>query len=516
MKSWKSFPFIVFLLVLITIETIIALAACVTGPEDISVEHGITTTSPVKDSVINSKAIDSFMIENMKRSGVSGAILAIVKDDRILHTAGYGYTSSGSGVSSNTGMPIASLSKSMTATAIMMLVDKDIIRLDSPVHDYLTDFKLADQRGSHITVRQLLNQSSGLASNSLPPEPSGSTGSSQMEVMLLNDTILVSDPGTGYTYCNTNYYLLSCLAERVSDLPFEKFLHAILFKPLEMNSSHVYFRLRDAAPVIDKGTQLVYGISVPRDVPDEIASGAGGVISSAEDLAKWLLFNTTWGLNPGGRQLLSSQNIREMHRASAPKSNYGFGWKQDILNNKTPVVHHSGIARAFTAHQSLFPESGYGYAFVLNAGHFFRTGAASFRYGLDAIMTGSEPVTGWPFTLFGLSLDFIADNIMAILTAFFVTIGIAGSLRARIWAEQRPNCSWIVIWLGMIHYFFFLIILMSMPWVLKILNRGQPVELKVIFNLWPPFFVFFCIAFLALLSVIVLRTYHIISIRHRR
>src|SRR5690348_13154801 len=91
-----------------------------------------------------------------------GIAVAVTRGDRILHVAGYGHDSTGARVTATTPMPVASLSKSFTALAVMQLVDAGRVRLDEPVRTYVPDFGVDDPRGDRITVRNLLNQTSGI------------------------------------------------------------------------------------------------------------------------------------------------------------------------------------------------------------------------------------------------------------------------------------------------------------------------------------------------------------------
>jgi CubicO group peptidase (beta-lactamase class C family) len=510
MRMRKSFPLIVFVAALAAIEVAIALSVFLSRPAELPVTHGATTPKGA-DALIDSGAVDAFMLENLRISGSPGAILAIVKDGKVLHTAGYGYTSTGAPVTPETPMPIASLSKSMTAAASMRLVEDGTLALDEAVLTYLPDLELADPRAARITIRQLLNQSSGLAPRTLPPKPARLPRSLTEELEWLRPATLASDPGTEFNYCNENYILLAGVLERVGGMPFDAFLAQRLFGPLDMRESRVFFAGREPKPGVAKGHGLVYGAQVLWEMPDEITSAAGGVVSSASDLAHWLSLNTPDGTTTPGAALLSVESVTALHTVSAPASNYGFGWRRDALADGTTNIHHSGIARSFTAHERLFPDSGYAYAFVLDGGHFFRVEGASFMYGLNSIMMGLAPNTGPPFSFFGLSLGLVADNLMAILTAFCIAIGIVGSLRARAWAERRAHSSWFTIGLRLAPYAAVTLGVATERWLLSVINRGQPVDPLLVFSYWPPLGVLSVAAALAGSSVVVLRCVHLAS-----
>jgi CubicO group peptidase (beta-lactamase class C family) len=497
-------PFLVLLVVGAVLESAIGIGVLVSRPAEVAVIHGVVTP-PGADERINSDMIDAYMRAMLGRSGIPGAILAIVHDDRVLHTAGYGYTPSGAPVTTETPMAIASLSKSMTAAAMLSLVDDSLLDLDATVKRYVPEFELADPRGAEITVRQLMNQTSGLATRTLPPMPDGGLTSPTELLPWLREATLAAAPGAAFNYCNENYLLLSLVAERVLGQPFERLLDARLFGPAGMPDSREFFRLRDAASAIEGGSEMIYGIPVPWQVPDEASGAAGGVTSTAGDLAQWLLLNTNGGRAVNGLAVLSPAAVTAMHTASAPRGNYGFGWRIDVLPDATTNVHHSGIARAYTAHQSLFPAIGYGYSFVINGGHFFRVDAASLRYGLDAMMQGQTPNTGWPFSLLGLPLDLVADQFMLVLTAICLGTGIVATRRASRWAKRRADRSRFVRALGLAPYLAVVLSPLVLPWLLSVINRGERVPLGRIFAYWPPFGVLCIAAVLAALAVLTAR-----------
>src|SRR5215216_8142369 len=109
-------------------------------------------------------AIDAYVHEQMQEMRIPGAALGIVKGDKIVHLEGFGDADdSGREVTPQTPFKIGSTSKSFTALAIMQLVEEDKVKLDAPVQSYIPWFRVADEEASsRITVRHLLNQTSGI------------------------------------------------------------------------------------------------------------------------------------------------------------------------------------------------------------------------------------------------------------------------------------------------------------------------------------------------------------------
>lgn len=112
--------------------------------------------------------IDEYIQSRLRSAGIPGLAIAVVYRDSVVMAKGYGVNSNGQPITSNTPFAIASLSKAFTAAAILQLAEKKLVSLDSPVIKYIPSFKLKDARGPHITIRNLLNQTSGLSDKVFP------------------------------------------------------------------------------------------------------------------------------------------------------------------------------------------------------------------------------------------------------------------------------------------------------------------------------------------------------------
>ncbi|XKK39831.1 beta-lactamase family protein [Nocardiopsis sp. ARC36] len=153
-----------------------------TGGPDPAAEADDRDTGPGDDHAggVDAAELDAFIAAHLERVGLPGATVAVTRGDRVVHTGGYGHDGNGEPLRADSPMRIASLSKSMTALAVMQLVEGGAVGLDDPVRDHLPEFTTADPRSDLITVRQLLDQSSGMSdrghpdvagSRSPPPSP---------------------------------------------------------------------------------------------------------------------------------------------------------------------------------------------------------------------------------------------------------------------------------------------------------------------------------------------------------
>lgn len=160
----------------------------------------------------------------------NGAYAVIHEDDQLV--SGYG------AASADTPFVIASVSKSFTALAILQLVDQALVDLDSYVTNYIGWFTTADPAGS-ITVRQLLEQTSGLSTLDGVRDVFSPDVSLEERVRSIATYSLISDPGAEFHYSNLNYAVLGLIIEEVTGLGYGEYVQEEIFDPLGME--HSYF-----------------------------------------------------------------------------------------------------------------------------------------------------------------------------------------------------------------------------------------------------------------------------------
>lgn len=227
---------------------------------------------------------------------------------------------------------IGSVSKVFTAAAVMQLEEDGKINLDKPVVKYLPEFKMADQRYKDITVRMLLNHSSGLMgstfSNAMLLGDSDTLG---MDTLLenLKSQRLKADPGAFSVYCNDGFSLAQLVVERVSGLGFSEYLNKNISKPLQMTNTKTPLDQFDRVQLA-----RVYKAGSDTELPEDTvnAIGAGGIYSTAEDLCRFAqIFQ--YGADTGVLSKASAKAMAKSEYRSGlwyPESNslisYGLGW----------------------------------------------------------------------------------------------------------------------------------------------------------------------------------------------
>jgi CubicO group peptidase (beta-lactamase class C family) len=237
---------------------------------------------------LDSAAIERFVRDYQTRLRIPGVAVVVTKGTEVVSVAGFGRDSRGQAITPDTIMPIASLSKSFTAMAVMQLVEQGKVQLDRPVREYLADFTLADPRAARITVRQLLAHTSGMSDTTFP-EKSGPLPASLAEgVTLLRTARLADEPGQRSHYHNPNYWVAARIVEVVSGEPFDSYLRRHVFDPLGMRNTRSVGSLREA-PRVAEGHVRICGYSIALPEPPWFLNGSSGVVTTAADLAQWLI-----------------------------------------------------------------------------------------------------------------------------------------------------------------------------------------------------------------------------------
>ncbi|GAA3244501.1 serine hydrolase domain-containing protein [Nonomuraea helvata] len=368
--------------------------------------------------------IDAYVRGAVESTGLPGVSVVVTHNGQVVHAAGYGHDSEGHAVTQNTPMRVASVSKSFTAMAVMTLVERGKIDLDGPLAAQLPGFRMADPRAAKITVRQLLNQTSGLSDTTVDIAAVENATSLADYTSRLADSELRADPGTHWEYCNVNYDLAARLVEVASGQRFGDYLRDRVFGPLGMKSSAVSDQVVKPAD----GYNSIFGAWLPRPELSGFLndSGSGGVITTAADMGRWLIAQTG-----DGRPLVKRQSLDVMHTPIKTRD-YGMGWGVD---QDTGLLTHSGNLFTYNAVEAISPKTGYGFAVMAN-GAALTDDTYAIMEGLAALSEGRSPETpGGDRQLYELVLGAIA--------VVAAGLGAMGVLRARRWAARRPRRPWL-------------------------------------------------------------------------
>ncbi|MFW6079664.1 MAG: serine hydrolase domain-containing protein [Gemmatimonadota bacterium] len=255
--------------------------------------------------------------------GFSGAVL-VTEDGRTIHAGGYGFADRERGVpnTASTVFDIGSLSKQFTAAAIMALAERGRLSVDDSLPVHLPDVP-ADKRG--ITIHHLLTHTAGLPIFHDTAGDFQVMTREQAERAIL-DAELAFEPGDGWEYSNSGYTLLAAIVERVADRPFEDALRDLLFDPAGLERTGLYFDPRFRASPVAHGYRDATDTGSPLEwtETEELWAliGNGGVLSTAEDLARWgRALDTGVVLGADARERLFTRHVEVRQGLHS-----GYGW----------------------------------------------------------------------------------------------------------------------------------------------------------------------------------------------
>ncbi|WP_017593030.1 serine hydrolase domain-containing protein [Nocardiopsis potens] len=344
-----------------------AAAACAALLAAATVLPGAPAASAADEAKALPSAIDALVQEYRDAAGVPGVAVAVTRGAETVHAAGYGTTPVGDPVTADTPMAMASVSKSFTAAAVLQLVEAGEVDLDEPVRTYLPEFEMADPRAERITVLQLLDQTSGMSDTTFPAFTREQPEDLREAVASMRTGRLAADPGERHEYHNPNTQVAARLVEAVAGRPFAEQLRAGVFEPLGMENSTTIDTDRDLPPSAH-GHLKAFGAPVAAPEPRAFGNGSGGVISTADDMAAWLIAQNNGGKGAGGARIASAESIERMHTPSPNSGSYALGWSVGETPSGAPVIAHGGDLFTSTAYQALLPESGHGVAVMANTG----------------------------------------------------------------------------------------------------------------------------------------------------
>ena len=326
-------------------------------------------------NVVPVETFDRFLSQQMERHNLTGLVVVIVEREWVIYQAVFG------DVKPTSALPIASLSKAFTATAVMQQVEAGRIALDAPVQTYLPWFDF-----EHITVRHLLNQVSGLGDAGYPPPNFSPETPLEVAVRdLVQKAKPVSSTGSAYHYFNPNYQVLGLIVEQVTGQPFSEYLQTHLFTPLQMDDTTTMPPLMPADLPSGHITAFGFPIAAPETVYGQYAIPSGGIVSTTGDMAHFLLMQLNAG-QFGDATIVSLESITLMHTPPSDiESSYAMGWNTD-MSNDVLLLEHGGDLNTYHAQMTLLPEQGIGFVLMLNQNGFLHnlTSYAELNQGIVA------------------------------------------------------------------------------------------------------------------------------------
>lgn len=273
----------------------------------------------------------------------------------------------GTPITDSTRLEAGSVSKQFTATAVLMLVQDGKVGLDDDVRKYVPELPEYEKP---ITVRHLINHTSGLKDwgvlASIGGWPRGTrvyTNELALDYIVKQPT-LNNTPGGEYLYSNSNYTLLTFIAERVSGEKLTDFTEERIFKPLGMNATSWRTDFQTIVPHRAIGyskTNQRYQMAMPF----ENTYGHAALLTTVADLNKW---NTSWKNSPLGGSALLKLRVEQGILNNGDTIVYAGGVRIHQYNNHT-MVNHTGVTAGYRAILAYFPKTDLSIAYLSNNGN---------------------------------------------------------------------------------------------------------------------------------------------------
>lgn len=318
-------------------------------------------------------------IEQVRRLELApGLAVAVVQGDDVIYLRGFGYADVAHGreVTAETVFYIASSTKSFTGTAAAILDLRGELDLDATLADYLPQARLQEPLDpSKITLRDLLTHTHGISNDgpvTFRSAYSGAAPHDQMVELLYEHG--EAEDGRTFLYSNIGYNVASLAMDEELGMSWKDVLAREIFEPLGMSHTTGYVsRVPHDELALPYSIEAVGFIERHYAKSDENMHAAGGLVTTAADLARWLEAN----LNDGrldGEQVIPAEAIREAQRPQAEqdrdfmkfkRTGYGLGWNTGSYEGE-PFVHHFGGFSGFHSHISFMPEHDVGVAVLAN------------------------------------------------------------------------------------------------------------------------------------------------------
>jgi CubicO group peptidase (beta-lactamase class C family) len=324
--------------------------------------------------------MDQHFASHLTEKRIPGVAYGLIKDGNLIHSQGFGETvlDSNTCPEKSSVFRIASMTKSFTATAILLLRDAGKLRLDDDITIYLpwTDSIGIPDFGHVITIRDLLTMNAGFPTDDPWGDRQESLAIETFDDLVSQGLSFARAPRMGFEYSNLGYALLGRIISVTSGMDYLDFVKSAIHQPLKMSSTTFHQLEVSPEQFVQGYAEFASGfVPEPLTVPGAF-SAMGGLLSNIEDLAKWVAgFQSAW--NETSDHPLQKWSRREMQepqrhaRTTAfmdPHSDqiksittsYGYGLLVDDDSLLGRFVSHSGGYPGFGSHMRWHPEAGWG------------------------------------------------------------------------------------------------------------------------------------------------------------
>ena len=290
----------------------------------------------------NINEIDNFFSRQNTWRGFNGNVLFAIKGVPIfIKSYGFRNLKTKDSLRTHDAFQLASVSKPITATAILQLYEAGKLNLEDTIQKFIPKFP---SRYNNITIHQLLSHQSGLFEYDKFNDKIWRKNKAFLTFEMILDAVIEQQPypyykpGKRFDYLNFNYVILAEIIEKVSGKSFEEYLQENIFNPAGMKDAFVF----DANDSLSLNKKSVFGHLYrrvhPLDYQDGV-SGDKGVFASVHDL---LAFDQAYYsgvlLNDSTKRLAQSKKVKKWNS----HKNYGYGWRLDFSKGKKKIIYHNG------------------------------------------------------------------------------------------------------------------------------------------------------------------------------
>jgi CubicO group peptidase (beta-lactamase class C family) len=360
----------------------------------------IEATYPVIDQVYKAQA---------EKNHWPGTVYGIVVDGKLVHTGGMGFTDITAKINADaqSDFRIASMTKSLTAMAILKLRDEGKLKLDDPASMYIPEMKgihYLTKDATPVTIKNLLTHSAGYPEDNPWGDRQLADSDDELIALYKKGVSFSNDPGLGYEYSNLGFATLGYIIKKVSGKTYEHYITDNILKPLGM--THTYWEY-DKVPKdkLAHGYRWLDGQWVEQPLLHDGSYGAmGGLITTIEDFAKYMAVHLdAWPPRDDAETgPVKRSSIREMQypwnvsflnaNAKTPTGRscptvsaycYGLRWAKDCDNRV--YVGHTGGLPGFGSNWNIVPE--YGIGVLCFANLTYANAWAANNQALDTLLT---------------------------------------------------------------------------------------------------------------------------------
>lgn len=339
--------------------------------------------------------VDRLVAAQMNEHEIPGAVVVVVEDGEVVLSKGYGHTDLARTEAvdpERTRFDIGSVTKLLTATAVMQQVERGRLDLDADVNRYLSAFQVPETFPEPVTTAHLLTHTAGFADRHLVRMVAGSPDGVEplADNLAANLPPRIRPPGQTHQYSNHGMALAGHLVEAVSGQPFDAYLHEHVLEPLGME--HTTFGTPAGPPSEDAvGHESLLGPTTAVNPWYLVLRPAGGLWSTGADMSRFMLAHLNGG-ELAGTRILGAASVEQMQRTQfSPHpqlSAIGYGFFERRSDGRR-VVQHGGGWIGFGSLLALLPDAGAGVFVSFNHGQ----GVSAAVALVDALLERYFPVT---------------------------------------------------------------------------------------------------------------------------